>query len=92
MDADGNPVFVTVEPGEEGKYIRYKADGSIEVQEKPVNLRIRDFKIISGKEINREQTEEVIKSAVPAMNEDQVAEMLGKPFTIGSDRVNSLIK
>ena len=33
MDADGNPVFVTVEPGEEGKYIRYKADGSIEVQE-----------------------------------------------------------
>lgn len=85
MDADGNPVFVTVEPGEEGKYIRYKADGSIEVQEKPVNLRIRDFKIISGKEINREQTEEVIKSAVPAMNEDQVAEMLEKPFTIGSE-------
>lgn len=85
MDADGNPVFVTVEPGEEGKYIRYKADGSIEVQEKPTNLRIRDFKIVSEKEIDREQTEEVIKSAVPAMNEDQVAEMLEKPFTIGSE-------
>ena len=85
VDADGNPVFVTVEPGEEGKYIRYQADGSIEVQEKPSNLRIRDFKMVSGKEIDREQTEVVIKSAISSMDEDQVADMLEKPFTTGSE-------
>lgn len=85
FDQEGNPVYVVVQEGQEGKYPKYHSDGTFVTREKTVNATVRNVKKAAGEALDHERCEEVMRSALGSMGEDEVEEQLEKTFTAASE-------
>lgn len=81
LDEAGNRIPVTVQAGEEGKYPKYEADGSMMTRDKVVNYTVRDAKLVTGDGLDHDRSEAALQEASGSLDEAQVQEMLEKNFT-----------
>lgn len=81
LDEAGNRIPVTVQAGEEGKYPKYQADGSMMTRDQVVNYTVRDAKMVTGDGLDHDRSEAALQEASGSLDEAQVQEMLEKNFT-----------
>ena len=81
LDEAGNKIPVTVQNGEEGKYPKYQADGSMMTRDKVVNYTVRDAKLVTGDGLEHDRSDAALREAAGNLDEAQILEMLEKNFS-----------